>query len=59
MIRIRLDKHDYALAEREAKALGISLVELLRRALPHSLPARGAARWMRYIRTAEAIRIPG
>ena len=35
MIRtqVSLDKQDYALAKKEAKALGISLAELVRRAV--------------------------
>jgi len=50
MIRtqISLDKKEYAIAKREAKALGISVAELVRRALRQSLPSSSAAPWMRY-----------
>jgi hypothetical protein len=54
MIRtqIRLDKKEYAMAKREAKALGISVAELVRRALQETLPSSEAApcvsRGMRY-----------
>ena len=50
MIRtqISLDEREYALVKKEAKALGISVAELVRRALRQSLPARGRAPWMRY-----------
>ena len=57
MIRtqISLDAKEYALARREAKALGISVAEFVRRAIRDQLPpnggeAAGAASeaWMRY-----------
>ncbi|HLX43348.1 MAG TPA: ribbon-helix-helix domain-containing protein [Bryobacteraceae bacterium] len=50
MIRtqISLDKKEYAIAKREAKALGISVAELVRRALRQSPPSSNAAPWMRY-----------
>ena len=57
MIRtqISLDAKEYALARREAKALGISVAEFVRRAIRDQLPpngghASGAASgaWMRY-----------
>jgi hypothetical protein len=51
MIRtqISLDPKEYALARREAKALGISVAEFVRRAIRDQLPANGAAgAWMRY-----------
>ena len=47
--QISLDEKEYALAKKEAKTLGISLAELVRRAVRQTLPARGAAPWMRYI----------
>jgi hypothetical protein len=58
-IQVSLDKHDYALAKSEAKALGISMAELVRRALRESLPARRDAPrkdapWMRYIGIVES-----
>jgi hypothetical protein len=45
MIRIQIsfEEGDYALAKREAKNLGISLSELVRRSLRRSLPAPGEA----------------
>jgi hypothetical protein len=50
MIRtqVSLDEHEYDLAKEEAKALGISVAELIRRALRQALPPRGTAPWMRY-----------
>jgi hypothetical protein len=50
MIRtqVSLDKHEYALAKKEAKALGISIAELVRRALRQVLPPQGQPPWMRY-----------
>jgi hypothetical protein len=50
MIRtqISLDKLEYELARREAKAIGISVAEFVRRAVRSHLPARGQAPWMRY-----------
>ena len=46
--QISFEKRDYALAKKEAKDLGISLSELVRRSLRRSLPAPGKAPWMRY-----------
>jgi hypothetical protein len=50
MIRtqISLSEAEYAAAKREAKRLGISLAELLRRSLRTLLPADEARPWMRY-----------
>lgn len=50
MIRtqISLDKREYALAKKEAAALGISVAELMRRALRAALPTTEESRWMRY-----------
>jgi hypothetical protein len=53
MIRtqISLDAKEYALARREAKALGISVAEFVRRAIRDQLPPNGgraAGAWMRY-----------
>ena len=50
MIRtqISLDEGEYALVKQEAKAVGISVAELVRRAVRQSLPVRGQAPWMRY-----------
>ena len=50
MIRtqVSLDKEEYDLAKKEAKALGISVAEFVRRAVRRMLPASGEAPWMRY-----------
>jgi len=61
MIRtqISLDAKEYALARREAKALGISIAEFVRRAIREQLPSNGghasgaasgaiSGAWMRY-----------
>ena len=50
MIRtqISLDEREYALIKTEAAALGISIAELVRRALRQALPANDQAPWMRY-----------
>ena len=52
--QISLDEKEYALAKKEAKTLGISLAELVRRAVRQTLPARGTAPWMRYIGFVES-----
>lgn len=41
-------ERDYAAAKSEARRLGISLAELLRRSLRMALPADEARPWMRY-----------
>ncbi len=46
--QISLSKQDYQAAKREAKRLGISLAELLRRSLRTTLPADVSKPWMRY-----------
>lgn len=50
MIRtqISLSKEEYEAAKREARRLGISLAELLRRSLRNVLPADDSKPWMRY-----------
>ena len=51
MIRtqVTLDAKEYALARKEARAMGVSVAEFVRRAIRNSLPpATKAARWMRY-----------
>jgi hypothetical protein len=46
---VTLDETEYKLAKKEAKALGISMAEFVRRAISHSLPVRSPDRpWMRY-----------
>lgn len=56
MIRtqVSLDRQEYELAKKEAKALGISLAELVRRAVRRALPASGKAPWMRYAGLVES-----
>jgi hypothetical protein len=50
MIRtqISLSEQEYVAAKREAKRLGISLAELLRRSLRTVLPVDDSKPWMRY-----------
>jgi hypothetical protein len=50
MIRtqISLTEREYAAAKREARRLGISLAEVLRRSLRSLLPADESRPWMRY-----------
>ena len=56
MIRtqVSLDRQEYALAKKEAKALGISVAEFVRRAVRRMLPASGNAPWMRYAGLVES-----
>ncbi len=56
MIRtqVSLDEQEYALAKKEAKALGISVAELVRRSLRQMLPCGGDAPWMRYAGLVES-----
>jgi len=50
MIRtqVSLDKNEYALAKKEAKSLGISVAEFVRRAVRDKLPVDRSRPWMRY-----------
>jgi len=50
MIRtqISLDREEYEAAKREARRLGISLAELVRRSLRTALPADETRPWMRF-----------
>ena len=56
MIRteISLDEQEYALAQKEAEALGISLAEFIRRAIRDMLPAPEGRARMRYAGLAES-----
>ncbi|MGA2195543.1 MAG: ribbon-helix-helix protein, CopG family [Bryobacteraceae bacterium] len=47
-IQIRLDKQDYTLIKKEAKALGVPIAELVRRAIRQTLPPGNQPSWMRY-----------
>ncbi len=46
--QISLTEQEYAAAKREARRLGISLAELLRRSLRTIVPPAGEPDWMRY-----------
>jgi hypothetical protein len=46
--QISLPEDEYRLAKEEASALGISVAELVRRALHQMLPVKKGAPWMRY-----------
>ena len=50
MIRtqISLDENEYLLAKTEAKSLGISVAEFVRRAVREALPPRGEGPWMKF-----------
>jgi hypothetical protein len=50
MIRtqISLDKREYDLAKKEARSMGVSVAEFVRRAVRQSLPATGSGPWMRF-----------
>jgi hypothetical protein len=56
MIRtqISLEKREYALAKAQAKKLGISVAELVRRAVRETLPSETEAPWMRYAGLVES-----
>jgi hypothetical protein len=56
MIRtqISLTEEEYRAAKREAKRLGISLAELLRRSLRTMLPVDESRPWMRYAGMVES-----
>lgn len=45
---ITLDEGEYKLAKREAKALGISIAEFVRRAIRERLPVAADKPWMQY-----------
>jgi hypothetical protein len=56
MIRtqVSLSERDYAAAKNEARRLGISLAELLRRSIRTVLPADDGRPWMRYAGMVES-----
>ena len=56
MIRtqVTLDEREYTLAKKEARALGISVAEFVRRALRETLPPTGEGPWMRYAGLVES-----
>lgn len=56
MIRtqVSLDKREYTLAKKEAKALGISVAEFVRRAVRDRLPISVEQPWMRFAGMVES-----
>jgi hypothetical protein len=52
--QISLANEEYLAAKREARRLGISLAELLRRSLRSVLPADEQQPWMRYAGSIES-----
>jgi hypothetical protein len=52
--QISLTTREYEAAKREARRLGISLAELLRRSLRHVLPIDESQPWMRYAGMVES-----
>ena len=50
MIRtqVSLEEEEYELAKKEARSLGISVAEFVRRAVRKSLPPAGQGPWMRF-----------
>lgn len=56
MIRtqVSLSEGEYRAAKEEARRLGISLAELLRRSLRHMLPVDASKPWMRYAGMVES-----
>jgi len=52
--QISLSEDEYREAKREAKRLGVSLAELLRRSLRWMLPADPSKPWMRYAGMVES-----
>ncbi|HEX4137844.1 MAG TPA: hypothetical protein VHY84_24755 [Bryobacteraceae bacterium] len=50
MLRTQIspDQQEYDLAETQAKAMGISLAEFIRRSVREQLPVRGEGAWMKY-----------
>jgi hypothetical protein len=56
MIRtqVSLDRDEYRLAKKEAKSLGISIAEFVRRAVRDKLPVDQKRPWMRYIGMVES-----
>jgi hypothetical protein len=56
MIRtqVSLDAKEYELTRKQAKALGISIAEFVRRAVRDKLPVQSTAPWMRYAGMVES-----
>lgn len=45
---VTLDEAEYRMAKKEAKAMGISVAEFVRRAIREHLPVSHEKSWMRY-----------
>ena len=56
MIRtqVSLERDEYRLAKKEAKSLGISIAEFVRRAVRDKLPVDRSRPWMRYAGMVES-----
>ena len=52
--QISLHKHEYSVAKAEAKSLGISVAEFVRRAVRDALPPRGEGSWMKFAGLVES-----
>ena len=52
--QVSLTNEEYVAAKREARRLGISLAELLRRSLRNVLPVDAERPWMRYAGSIES-----
>jgi hypothetical protein len=52
--QVSLEKEEYQLAKKEAKAQGISVAHFVRMAVRDKLPAKDAAPWMRYAGDVES-----
>jgi hypothetical protein len=51
---VTLDEDEYKLAKKQAKALGISIAEFVRRSIRLNLPVPGDKPWMRYAGMVES-----
>jgi hypothetical protein len=51
---IRFDEDEYARAQAEAKTLGISVAEFVRRAVRNALQSTGNRPWMRFVGFVES-----
>jgi hypothetical protein len=52
--QVSLDETDYELAKREARLLGISVAEFVRRAVRQALPPPAEKPWMKYAGDVES-----
>ena len=52
--QVSLDKNEYSLAKKEAKALGISIAEFVRRAIRDKLLVNRNRPWMRFAGMVES-----